>query len=54
MIFLDNNSSKLEDVEAALIALGYVKKEVSKVLSKLDTSKDVGALVKDALKLMIK
>ncbi len=51
---LDNNSSKLEDVEAALIALGYVKKEVSKVLSKLDTSKDVGALVKDALKLMIK
>lgn len=51
---IDNNSSKLEDVEAALIALGYTKKEVAKILNKLDASKDVGVLVKDALKLMTK
>ena len=44
----------LGDVEAALIALGYNKKELAKVLNKLDLSKDVGELVKDALKMLIK
>ncbi|MBQ3253594.1 MAG: hypothetical protein IJA65_03470, partial [Acholeplasmatales bacterium] len=34
--------------------LGYNKKEISKVISKLDTSLDEGQLVKAALKLMIK
>lgn len=47
-------NSKLEDVEGALIALGYSKKEVSKVLSKLDTSLDEGALVKLALQKMVR
>lgn len=43
-------SSKLEDVEMALIALGYNKKEVTKVLSKLDPTLDEGVLVKEALR----
>lgn len=46
------NSDKLSDVEGALIALGYNKKDVGKVLGKLDVSKDEGTLVKEALKLL--
>lgn len=48
------SNSKLEDVELALIALGYAKKDVSKIVSKLDPSKEEGELVKEALKQMIK
>lgn len=47
-------SSKLDDVEGALLALGYSKKEISKVVSKLDLSLDEGMLVKFALQQMIK
>ena len=47
-------NSKLQDVEDALVALGYNKKELQKILSKLDSSKDEGELVKDALKLLVK
>ncbi len=47
-------NSKLEDVEGALLALGYNKKEISKVLAKLDVSLDEGVLVKLALQQMIK
>ena len=47
-------SSKMQDVEDALIALGYNKKELQKVLAKLDSSKDEGELVKEALKLLVK
>lgn len=47
-------NSKLEDVELALIALGYAKKDVTKIVSKLDPSLDEGELVKQALKQMIK
>ena len=47
-------SSKLDDVEGALLALGYNKKEISKVISKLDLSLDEGMLVKLALQQMIK
>jgi Holliday junction DNA helicase RuvA len=47
-------SSKLQDVEDALVALGYSKKDLSKILSKLDSSKEEGELVKDALKLLVK
>ena len=47
-------NSKLEDVELALIALGYAKKDVTKIVSKLDPSLDEGELVKHALKQMIK
>ena len=46
--------SKLDDVEEALIALGYSKKEISKVLPKLDGALDEGNLVKEALKLLVK
>ena len=47
-------SSKLQDVEDALVALGYNKKELQKILAKLDQTKDEGELVKDALKLLVK
>ena len=49
-----NFNDKLTDVSDALVALGYNNKEISKAISKLDTSKEVKDLVKDALKLMIK
>ncbi len=48
------NNSALDDVEEALMALGYGKKELTKVLSKLDATKEVGDLIKDALKLLAK
>ncbi len=47
-------SSKMQDVEDALVALGYSKKELQKFLAKLDSSKDEGELVKEALKLLVK
>ncbi|MDE7213046.1 MAG: hypothetical protein K2N42_00525, partial [Anaeroplasmataceae bacterium] len=47
-------NTKLEDVEQALLALGYNKKEISKVLPKLDQTLDEGALVKQALKALVK
>lgn len=46
--------SKSSDVEQALMSLGYSKKEVEKVLSKLDMSLDEGQLIKLALQKMIK
>ena len=49
-----SGSSNLDDVEEALLALGYSKKELTKILSKLDASKEVGDLIKDALKLLAK
>ena len=48
------NNSKLEDVEEALLALGYLKKDISKVVKKLDMSLDEAALVKQALLLLMK
>ena len=48
------SSDKMADVEAALIALGYAKKEITKVLAKLDPTLDEGVLVKQALQKMIK
>lgn len=47
-------NTKLEDVEQALLALGYNKKEIAKVLPKLDQTLDEGALVKQALKALVK
>jgi Holliday junction DNA helicase RuvA len=47
-------NSKSSDVEQALMSLGYSKKEVEKVLSKLDMSLDEGQLIKLALQKMIK
>ena len=46
--------NKLLDVEEALVSLGYNKKEVSKILPKLDRTQEVGTLVKEALKLLVK
>ncbi len=47
-------NSKLDDVEQALLALGYNKKEITKILPKLDQSLDEGALVKQALMFLVK
>ncbi|MDE6655833.1 MAG: Holliday junction branch migration protein RuvA [Anaeroplasmataceae bacterium] len=47
-------NTKLEDVEQALLALGYNKKEITKVLPKLDQTLEEGALVKQALKALVK
>ena len=48
------NNSKLDDVEEALLALGYLKKDISKVIKKLDLSLDEAQLVKQALILLMK
>ncbi len=49
-----STNSKLDDVEDALIALGYSKKEISKVITKLDANMDEGELIKEALKKLVK
>ncbi len=49
---VENN--KLSDVKEALISLGYSSKEIDSVLKKLDDSKEINVLVKDALKLLVK
>lgn len=48
------SNSKLDDVEDALIALGYSKKEITKVITKLDANMDEGELIKEALKKLVK
>lgn len=47
-------SQTLAEVEEALKALGYNPREINKVLPKLDESKDINILVKEALKLLLK
>lgn len=49
---VENN--KLSDVKEALISLGYSSKEIDSVLKKLDDTKEINVLVKDALKLLVK
>ncbi len=47
-------SQKMNDVEEALISLGYAKKDIQKTLGKLDSEKEVGDIIKDALRLLTK
>jgi len=47
-------SQKMNDVEEALISLGYAKKDIQKTLGKLDSDKEVGDIIKDALRLLTK
>ncbi len=47
-------SSKLEEISDALQALGYSKKEVNKILPKLDENDNEANLLKMALKLLTK
>lgn len=49
-----SNSGNQKDVEDALVALGYNRKDITKVVSKLDQSLDVGVLIKQALQKMVK
>ena len=44
------NNQKSNDICEALITLGYSKKDVNKVVSKLDLTKDDSTLIKEALK----
>lgn len=44
----------LQNVEEALLALGYKRQEVSKVLPKLDKELNLDGLIKQALKMMLK
>lgn len=48
------SSQTLSEVEQALKALGYGPREISKVLPKLDDSRTINQLIKDALALMLK
>ncbi len=45
-------NNRLSDVDDALRALGYKTKEIDRVLSKLDRTKETSVLIKDALKLI--
>ena len=47
-------NGKMEDLTDALVALGYSKKEITKILPKLDSSSDLSSLIKIALKLLTK
>ncbi len=47
-------SENFMEVEEALKALGYSPREISKVMSKLDETKETNDLIKDALSLMLK
>lgn len=49
-----NVNPKLDEVEEALVSLGYNKKELKKVLAKLDITKSTGDLIKDALQTLAK
>ena len=53
-VLVNRLDSKLNDVLDALMALGYSKKEVTGILAKLDNTKDVSTLVKEALRLLVK
>lgn len=50
----DLQQNGLLEVDLALQALGYNAKEINKVLPKLDASKPINELIKDALKSMLK
>jgi holliday junction DNA helicase RuvA len=51
---VSNGSQKMNDVEEALLSLGYSKKDIQKSLGHLDSSKEVADIIKDALKLLNK
>ena len=45
---------KQRDVADTLLALGYTKSEISKILGKIDSEKSLEDMIKDALKLLMK
>ena len=45
-------TSRLDEVEDALRALGYKTKEIDRIVKKLDGTKDTATLIKDALRLI--
>ena len=46
------NNSQENDLTEALASLGYNKKDIDKAVSKLDMTKDIEILIKEALKLL--
>lgn len=47
------DTSKLQDVIEALTILGYNNRQITEVITKLDSTKDTEQLIKDALKFMM-
>lgn len=47
------DTSKLQDVIEALTILGYNNRQITDVITKLDSTKDTEQLIKDALKFMM-
>ncbi len=48
------SSDSDDDLKDTLVALGYKKQDINKVLQKIDYSKNIEEQVKDALKLLLK
>lgn len=54
VLVVDTNNQKLNDVEEALISLGYAKKDIGKALGKINSDKEVGDIIKEALAILNK
>ena len=50
----ESAKEKQRDVSDTLLALGYTKSEISKVLGKIDSEKSLEDMIKDALKFLMK
>ena len=54
VLVVDENNEKLNDVEEALLSLGYAKKDIGKALGKINSDKEAGEIIKEALVLLNK
>ena len=54
VVVTESAKEKQRDVTDTLLALGYTKSEISKVLGKIDAEKSLEDMIKDALKLLMK
>lgn len=51
---IENRSEKMKDLSATLSSLGYSRGEIASVMPKLDTSRSLEDLVRDALRFLMK
>ena len=54
VVVTESAKEKQRDVTETLLALGYTKSEISKVLGRIDAEKSLEDMIKDALKLLMK
>ena len=54
VVVTESAKEKQRDVTDTLLALGYTKSEISKVLGRIDAEKSLEDMIKDALKLLMK